>query len=103
SVPDPQGDNDVFSRFDTAQPGTGPRGIVALDADGDGFPEVASANTTDISVVQNEPSGATRGMREDANHVYPVAGVVLDIEAGDTDDDGDVDLVVLADGPPRVV
>ena len=102
AVVDPQGDAEYFTRIDTAQPGAGPKKLVALDANGDGFAEAAVVNTVDIAIIQNEASGNRRDLFEDDQFIYPAPGVPLDIEAGDVDSDGDIDLFVLALAPNRV-
>ena len=100
---DPQGDAEYFTRIDTAQPGSGSQAIVAFDANGDGFDELGVVNQVDIAVVQNEESGNRRDLFESAEHVYAASGTPSAIAAGDFDNDGDVDLFVLAGAPNRII
>ena len=103
SVLDPQGDAEFFTRYDTAQPGAGAQAMVAFDGNGDGFDELAVVNLVDIAIVQNEAMGNRRDLFEDMDFVYSASGVPSEIGAGDFDDDGDTDLIVLAGAPNRII
>ncbi len=98
---DPVGDEEFFTRFATVQPGTGPASLVGLDANGDGFWEIATANQVDIAVARNNESGNRREFVVENDDVYAISGPIT-IRVADFQDDGDPDLYVLAAGPNRV-
>jgi hypothetical protein len=74
---------------------TGPVGIVAADFDGDGWPDVATANdayiecNNTVSVLLNNGGNGFRSPR-----VYALSPCTNEIDAGDMNNDGFPDLVV---------
>lgn len=92
---EPVGDEDFFTRFATVQTGTGPRSLVGLDADGDGFWEVATANQVDIAVARNTESGNRREFIVDNDDVY-AADSPIKLRTADFQGDGDTDIWMLS-------
>jgi len=74
---------------------SGSRGIVAADFDGDGAPDLATANSVSHTVTIFLNRVSTGGGLERA-HTYSVAAGPFGIAAGDINQDGRVDLVVAA-------
>lgn len=99
----PEGDAEYFTRIDTANPGTGPKSIAGIDANGDGFWELAAANSVDIAIIQNRAEGNRRDLYFDEAHVYQAGGIPQKIRAADVDADGDTDIVLLGTAPSRLL
>jgi hypothetical protein len=85
-----------FDRDDFAAP-VGTRGIAAADLNGDGWTDLALANTQPASVTVMLNRGAAGGFT--LARTVPLGGGPFDIAAGDFDKDGRVDLAIAnADG-----
>lgn len=91
-----------FEKYDSANAGVMPHGIVALDVNGDGFPEIAVANAVDISVIQNKEGNPKRDLIFNSKKVLPVGGDVLKIKKGDFNNDEKIDIAVIASSPSRL-
>lgn len=74
---------------------TGPSGITTADFNGDGWPDVATANDASIicnntvSVLLNNSGNGFTGAQ-----VYSISSCTNDIDSGDLNNDGSIDLVV---------
>ncbi len=74
---------------------TGPSGITTADFNGDGWPDVATAN--DASIVCNNTVSVllnTTGNGFSAPQVYSITSCTNEIDSGDLNNDGSIDLVV---------
>ncbi|MHC4976714.1 MAG: FG-GAP repeat domain-containing protein [Planctomycetota bacterium] len=78
----------------TGTRGIGPRGLVSVDLNLDGAPDLVTSNTTDntISVLYNDGTGTL--IVGDAAQFFDTGTAPVDIEAGDWNQDGYPDLVV---------
>lgn len=82
------------SPYSVGSAGTGPAGVAAADLDGDGDPDVVTANkgSDNISVLQNDGSGSLT----DGTNTYAMGSDPVDVVLGDGDDDGVADFVATA-------
>ena len=103
SVVDPQGDDPFFQRLDSVQAGSGVSALAVADFNGDGFDEIVTANAVDISLLRNRESSGERDLLFLPEDVYLANGSPVDVEVGDLDADGDVDVVAATIAPSQVV
>lgn len=80
----------------------GAKELAVADFNGDGFPDVATANAVDVTVFYNTPDGETDRRFVDAEvgkEILGLDGSPFDAIAGDFDNDGNDDLVIMGSGP----
>ncbi len=92
-------------RFDSAlevKVGEGVRALATADFDGDGSLDLAAANSGEGSVTIFLNDGLGRFGRPEQAKTFPLAGGPTALAAGDLDQDGSLDLVVLQFGAKRI-